>query len=247
MATLIHWQFKEHKIRQDADDKGDPLFCALDVCSALGHSNHRKALADLVDADDVTSGYIIDSKGRRQRTNFVNESGMYALIFGSRLQSAKDFKRWVTHDVLPSIRKTGRYEVQVKLAAFIGEQVAEWSQMFPPEYWAQLDRIFNIRRPDPSKRPLFYAGFVQLVYETFDGDIHDEMRRRVPEPQKQGVKQHQTLSLLGSERMRAHVWRHIGLMDGCTSSTEYRRVVRDAFGRQLRLPLRGALRIGKAA
>jgi prophage antirepressor-like protein len=109
MSDIVPFRFDEHPIRVQQED-GAPWFCANDVCEALGHSNGRKALADLVHEDDVTSRDAIDSMGRTQATNFVNESGLYALIFGSRLESAKRFKRWVTHEVLPTLRKTGRYE-----------------------------------------------------------------------------------------------------------------------------------------
>ena len=88
----------------------NPLFVALDVCNALQHSNPWKAIKDLCDAEDVSKQELVDVKGRKQTVNCVNESGLYALIFGSKLESAKRFKRWVTSEVLPAIRKQGRYE-----------------------------------------------------------------------------------------------------------------------------------------
>ena len=88
-----------------------PLFVALDVCGALGHTNPRKAIKDHVDPEDLIK-VEIETNGGRQTVNAVNESGLYALIFGSKLESAKRFKRWVTSEVLPAIRKTGRYEAQ---------------------------------------------------------------------------------------------------------------------------------------
>lgn len=88
-----------------------PLFVALDVCSALGYAKARNAVAQHVDPEDLIKSDI-DTNGGRQVVNCVNESGLYALIFGSKLESAKRFKRWVTSEVLPAIRKTGRYEAQ---------------------------------------------------------------------------------------------------------------------------------------
>ena len=61
------------------------------------------AIADLVDGDDVTKSYIIDSMGRKQGTTIVNEIGLYSLIIGSRKKEAKTFKQWITREVLPSI------------------------------------------------------------------------------------------------------------------------------------------------
>lgn len=91
-----------------------PLFVAIDICNALQHSNPRKAIKDLVDPEDLIKSEI-ETNGGRQTVNCVNESGLYALIFGSKLESAKRFKRWVTSEVLPAIRKTGRYEAPTTL------------------------------------------------------------------------------------------------------------------------------------
>ena len=91
-----------------------PLFVANDVCSALGFGNGRQAIASHVDPEDLIKSEI-ETKGGRQTVNCVNESGLYALIFGSKLESAKRFKRWVTSEVLPTIRKTGHYEAQTTI------------------------------------------------------------------------------------------------------------------------------------
>lgn len=87
----------------------NPLFVALDICKALGFGNPYQAIKDHVDQDDLCKQEITDTMGRKQEVNCVNESGMYALIFGSKLPSAKRFKKWVTSEVLPAIRKTGQY------------------------------------------------------------------------------------------------------------------------------------------
>lgn len=86
-----------------------PLFVAIDVAKALGYSQPAKSVNDRVDPEDLIKSEI-ETKGGRQVVNCVNESGLYALIFGSKLESAKRFKRWVTSEVLPAIRRTGRYE-----------------------------------------------------------------------------------------------------------------------------------------
>lgn len=98
------------KIRTVTIDN-EPWFVGKDVATALGYSNSRKALADHVQEDDkgVTK---CDTLGGKQDLTTINESGLYALIFGSKLESAKRFKHWVTSEVLPSIRKTGGYDVK---------------------------------------------------------------------------------------------------------------------------------------
>lgn len=87
---------------------GEPWFVGKDVAEALGYSNSRKALADHVHDDDkgVTK---CDTLGGKQDLTVINESGLYALIFGSKLESAKRFKHWVTSEVLPAIYHNGGY------------------------------------------------------------------------------------------------------------------------------------------
>ena len=89
---------------------GEPWFVGKDVADILGYSNPRDALAKHVDDDDRNTVAIRDGKGNPNQT-IINESGLYALIIGSKLPAAKKFKRWVTSEVLPSIRKTGSYTV----------------------------------------------------------------------------------------------------------------------------------------
>lgn len=93
---------------------GEPWFVGKDVATALGYVNPKKALADHVDEEDKRQGdgvTIRDPIGREQKPTVINESGMYSLIFGSRLAEAKKFKRWVTSEVLPALRKTGAYSM----------------------------------------------------------------------------------------------------------------------------------------
>ncbi len=81
-----------------------------DVAEALGFTNSRDAIATHV-FDDDKGVEIIDTLGGKQKMTAINESGLYALVFGSRLESAKRFKRWVTYEVLPAIRNTGSYDM----------------------------------------------------------------------------------------------------------------------------------------
>ena len=86
------------------------MFVGKDVAMALGYANTRKAVLDHVDKEDREDGVTIrDAIGRDQKATFINESGLYALILSSKLPQAKAFKRWVTSEVLPQIRKTGGY------------------------------------------------------------------------------------------------------------------------------------------
>jgi anti-repressor protein len=94
---------------------GEPYFVRCDVAEILGYSNSRKALADHVDEEDkgVTK---CDTLGGTQEMTVINESGLYGLILGSKLPTARKFKRWVTSEVLPAIRRHGVYAVDEVLA-----------------------------------------------------------------------------------------------------------------------------------
>lgn len=105
MSTEIQrFEFKGAALRTLTDENGEPWFVAKDVCDILGHSNVSMAL-DRLDDDERSKSNL----GRQGETNIVNEAGLYVLVLGSRKPEAHEFKRWVTHDVLPQIRKTGGY------------------------------------------------------------------------------------------------------------------------------------------
>lgn len=101
-------QFGEIRTAGTADE---PMFCAADICRALGYNNGRDAIARHCDEGDVAKHDTPTTSGVQTMT-YVNESGLYALIFGSKLSTAKQFKKWVTSEVLPTIRKTGSYNIQ---------------------------------------------------------------------------------------------------------------------------------------
>lgn len=112
MSALAIFSFENSKVRTLGAAE-TPLFVAIDVAAALGFKDKTNAIKQHVDPEDITSQEILDNLGRKQMVNCVNESGLYALIFGSKLESAKRFKRWVTNEVLPAIRKQGRYECPI--------------------------------------------------------------------------------------------------------------------------------------
>lgn len=89
---------------------GEPWFCGRDVATALGYAKPQNAIRDNVDKEDALKQGT-PTAGGIQDLLYINESGLYSLIFGSKLDSAKKFKRWVTSEVLPALRKTGSYRV----------------------------------------------------------------------------------------------------------------------------------------
>lgn len=109
MSTdLTAYGFHGHSVRVVTDEHGQPWFVAKDVCAVLGIVNARDAVARL-DPDGVGTTDLIDNMGRPQTASTVNEPGLYELVFLSRRPEARDFRRWVTTEVLPSIRQTGQY------------------------------------------------------------------------------------------------------------------------------------------
>lgn len=108
MDELTLFKFKRKPVRTLTID-GEAWFVGKDVCSVLGYQNPSKALQDHVDAEDKLNNETLSSLGQRGGW-IINESGVYGLIFSSKLPDAKSFKRWVTTEVLPQIRVSGSYQ-----------------------------------------------------------------------------------------------------------------------------------------
>lgn len=107
--SLEIFNFGNNQVRSVVDDYGEIWFVGKDVSDALGYANHSKALQDHVDDEDKLNNKTLSSLGQRGAW-LINESGVYSLVFGSKLESAKRFKRWVTSEVLPAIRKHNMYQ-----------------------------------------------------------------------------------------------------------------------------------------
>jgi anti-repressor protein len=141
IQVFNHPQFGDIRTTGTPDN---PEFCAMDLCRALGYSNGRDAVAKHVDDDDVAKRDTTDSIGRTQQLTYVNESGMYSLVLGSKLESAKKFKHWVTSEVLPAIRKSGTYSVEQlsrKQLALMVVQAEEEKERLALENKQQADQL----------------------------------------------------------------------------------------------------------
>lgn len=110
MKELTIFNFENNDVRTQVIND-EPWFVGKDVAEILGYERPTKAISDHVDEEDRDEVPIQDSIGRMQNTPIINESGLYSLVFKSQLPSAKKFKRWVTSEVLPAIRKTGSYQI----------------------------------------------------------------------------------------------------------------------------------------
>lgn len=114
MKNLTKWNFENSEVRTLAIEN-EPYFVGKDVAEILGYTNPSKALADHVDEDDKLNNESLSSLGQRGGW-IINESGLYSLILSSKLPTAKKFKRWVTSEVLPSIRRNGMYATDELIA-----------------------------------------------------------------------------------------------------------------------------------
>lgn len=111
MNEVQLFNFENHEVRSLLINS-EPWFVGKDVADVLGYKNQNDALCKHVDGEDKDTIAIRDSIGRNRNTPIINESGLYSLVLSSKLPSAKKFKRWVTSEVLPALRKTGQYQVK---------------------------------------------------------------------------------------------------------------------------------------
>lgn len=137
---------------------GEPWFVGKDVAEILGYSNSRKAIADHVDEEDkgVTK---CDTLGGVQNLTIINESGLYSLILSSKLPSAKDFKHWVTAEVLPSIRKTGKYSARKEPNESTQARLINAKVRFARE----LQRLANIETLSPTYKQILIAQAAEAL------------------------------------------------------------------------------------
>jgi prophage antirepressor-like protein len=188
---------------------GEPWFVAKDVCEILELGNITLAL-DRLEEDEFSSTKVTDSLGREQETYIVNEPGLYSLVLGSRKPEAKQFKRWITHEVLPTIRQTGTYSTKpmstedmiILQAQSVKELKAEVHDLREQQGY-QMERLEDVKRGlvdvnEPIRHQFNKAvkdlalrkgkGWQQAyewVYDLVSAQEHIDIRRRA---QNRGVK-----------------------------------------------------------
>lgn len=198
---------------------GEPWFVVVDVCRALGHSNVSMAL-DRLDEDERAKFNL----GRQGETNIVNEPGLYALVLGSRKPEAHAFKRWITHEVLPAIRKTGGY-VAGEARMAIGDMTMS-------------EAVRTIRDCDPEVRPVIYSLLRRMgLYVPQAVPTRTEPPRELPTGkaaftkwfremyQKRGLTYRDLAEALNTSTVQIYRWGH-----GTFPQEANRRVILDFFG-----------------
>ena len=143
---------------------GEPYFVGKDVAEILGYANTSKALIDHVDDEDKLNNETLSSLGQRGGW-LINESGLYSLILSSKLSTAKKFKRWVTSEILPTIRKTGSYSIQNKPDSYTIEDPAARARRWAEEYEEKKALEAKIEEQKPLVE---YAEHIQASKDVID-------------------------------------------------------------------------------
>lgn len=108
----LDFNYNGNEIRTLSDDEGLIWFAAIDICNILGYGNAQRTIKQLLDEDERKLADLTGLSGQKRKTWTTNEAGLYSLILTSTKPEAKAFKRWITHDVLPAIRKAGKYSTK---------------------------------------------------------------------------------------------------------------------------------------
>jgi anti-repressor protein len=159
MSQLQQFMYSNQEVRS-AVINGDPWFVAKDVCEVLEISNPTQAINRL-DEDERAMLNI----GRQGEANVVNESGLYSLILGSRKPEAKQFKRWITHEVIPNIRRTGTYGVPTSLpdALRLAAEIEEKRILLEQKIEADRPKVHFAESVEISKDSILVADLAKLL------------------------------------------------------------------------------------
>ena len=193
MKSLQVFDYRGNEVRTTVIE-GRPWFCAADICRVLDISNSRDAVGRL--DEDEKGVALTDTPGGPQEMLHVNESGLYALILTSRKPEAKEFKRWITHEVLPQIRQTGAYlpqsptEALLKAVTILHEQEKRLQQLeagqehiretiaYQPDNWRRdMHRLFNriVERHGREK----FAALRHETYKRLEERARVDLERRL--------------------------------------------------------------------
>lgn len=163
MSNLINFDFNNKTVRTITDEHNEAWFVASDVCNILGYANSRKAINDHCKHKGVTKRYTLTEKGEQELT-YINEPNLYRLIIKSRKSEAEKFEEWVMEEVLPSIRKTGSYEVAPTLAPMDITALPRPTGHLPTKrFLAEVDRHGQMKMRELSDDE-FVATFEMLPF-----------------------------------------------------------------------------------
>lgn len=162
------------ELRHFVDEDGIIWFVGKDVANILGYVETAKAVREHVDEDDKGVS-VLDTPGGKQEMTIINESGLYSLILSSKLPAAKKFKRWVTSEVLPSIRKHGYYKAPVAKMEYPPKDVAVvdddpnielQKEKFIVEAWTWLENVLDTQYLSASEQ-IILMQWIKIFYKNF--------------------------------------------------------------------------------
>ena len=157
------FEFKGSLVRMKTDENEQYWFAGIDVCNILGLENPTQTVESL-DDDEKKLDYVIDSSGQQRKTWTINEFGLYSLVLKSRKLEAKEFKRWITHEVLPAIRKAGRYTTEEERAREDELQKIASEIQFLTSEKDDLQKRLNEKKKLIEKKSL---GMLQIIQVDF--------------------------------------------------------------------------------
>ena len=177
MNSIVSFDFESNNVRVITDEKGEPWFVLSDICSVLEHSNPSMAASRLDDDEKGVSN--VYTPGGDQKVTIISESGLYSLILTSRKPEAKRFKKWVTSEVLPAIRKTGTYTVPMSKEEMILMVITDLQREVEAQKAAIEKKDVKIEKQGKAIEKL--VPFKRrLDYMTVDRPLHGAWRQNLP-------------------------------------------------------------------
>lgn len=177
MSEIIPFAFNDSLVRSHIDENGNPWFIAKDVCFVLELGKYRDAISSL-DDDEKGCPVVVDTLGGKQEMATISESGLYSLIFRSRKEEAKKFRKWITAEVLPALRKTGAYSIKQEQPALEeAKPRGRKKQLALPETPPYQDRALDalegllalkgsVFTASQKVYDVFHAPFVRLAFNS---------------------------------------------------------------------------------
>jgi prophage antirepressor-like protein len=199
-VALIPMDFHGNDVAYFIDKDGNPWWPIHGPCAVLGYQDELQVL-DRLDLDEKQK-YPLPSKKGTRRAWCINEPGIYNLVLGSNKPEAKAFKRWITHEVLPTIRRSGRYTLTpAELNAhFLGPAPLSWEKRFELEFFKAVCYVYRQRIPTGDKHSPMLASFIRrFIYNAMPRSVFEEMDRLNPiidkKTGRRKLKLHQLLRL----------------------------------------------------
>ncbi|HFE5221402.1 TPA: BRO family protein [Staphylococcus aureus] len=176
MQALQTFNFEELPVRTLEVD-GEPYFIGKDVADILGYANGRDALSKHVDEEDKLTSQIATA-GQNRNVTIINESGLYSLIFSSKLENAKRFKRWVTSEVLPTLRRTGTYQTKPLTTSEQIQLIAQGNTELD-ERVTKIEETYPIMHGEAKHiQKLVAQKVAEIVRNKFNG-YYDQVSRKL--------------------------------------------------------------------